>query len=177
MAKVDARKRNVVCLSAFVRLLAMGCAIVPLVLIADGLEEAFNAEDSTSGGTCAFNYDDGSCRFAVASAATVIALGALFLFLETWVLRDEDLSRDTRVAVTQFDQFFVGASCILMLSVFINSTVLWVQVLDRREGDDVVSSFVTTDDVKTKAGVSLAFSLLSSIIYAGLFLFHHLSHV
>ena len=137
-----------------------------MILFLEDINDAFSDKEFGRGGTCAFLGDQGSCRFAVATAAIAIGLGALAMFLDTWVLRDDELDDDTRLNVLKLDLVGVAVICLLWLSVFINSTVLWVNTLDDRDTRELP----TDSDLKTKVTIALAFSLAASIIHASYWL-------
>lgn len=137
---------------------------VVLVLLLENINEGFKSDQFGRGGTCAFLGDQGSCRFAEAIAAIAIGVGALALFLDTWVLRDDELQNETRLHVLHLDLVAVAIICVLWLSVFINSTVLWVNTLDNL--DNRGESEAADSDLKANVAIALAFSLASSIINA-----------
>lgn len=133
-----------------------------LILLMDEVNGAFRENEFGRGGTCAFLGDQGSCQFAESIAAIAIGMGALALFLDTWVLRDDEIQDETKLHVLRLDLVGVAIISVLWLSVFINSTVLWVKTLSDR--DD--RKLTTDGDLKANVAIALTFTLVSSLIYA-----------
>lgn len=169
--RLEAQSRAAICLKVLIRLIGVGSSVAVLILFLDELNEAFPDDQFGRGGRCAFLGDQGSCRFGVATASIAVGLGALAMFLDTWVLRDDELEEDTRLHVLKLDLVGLAIVTLLWLSVFINSTVLWVNTLDDRDTRELP----TDNDLKTSVIVTLALSLASSIIHAILFILQKLS--